>query len=201
MSETPEKPAVPVAPTAAEKMKLTELRKKVVLIAMGADKTGKMPSEDGYDTESAPTLAMRWCASVLRILLSRMIEFVIETRQEIYRHRGTLFGTPAVGDKPATEGLVSQVGEMTALMEEIVKAIKNAQAMAGGAPPQDGQMVAEPPAEGAQTLTPEEMAAAGKDAELDAMAAKLAEASKHGQSATVPPQAIGKIVPIQQPKA
>jgi hypothetical protein len=193
-----DQPATP----APEKTKLSTLLSKVQDIAAGMDKNGVLPGVDGYDTETSPPMTMRWCASVLRVFLMRVIEHVVETRTALTALRGEVYGRKEDKEKGVTaiQSLASvreQMKEMSSLVKEIVDAIKTAQKMqAGGqaAPP------SEEPAEGAPATngtngkappTPEQIAEAARLAEIDQMAA----AAARGEKIPMPPS---PVVPIKK---
>ena len=73
----------PTAAPAPKKTTLTDLLGKATAIAAGTDKNGVVPGTEGYDEASAPGEAIRWCASILRIFLTRSIEHVLQTRKDI----------------------------------------------------------------------------------------------------------------------
>ena len=182
MSETTTTPA-------PEKMKLSALLAKVSQIASGMDKSGVLPGEEGHAPSTAPDVTVRWCASVLRILLTRLIEHVVETRRAIFDLRTEIHGRPATDDKPEIVGLTrlrGDVAEMTKLLAEIVETIKKAQgdAPASAAPapeaPADPETIPEPP-------TAEAAAERAHQAEIDAMAARVAEGTKRGEVVPITP--------------
>lgn len=158
------------------KVKLSTLLEKATAIAGGADKSGLLPGTEGYDAESAPNGAMQWCAAILRVFLLRMIEHVIDTRNGINGIMSIL-KDPALKDgekwRSDIPALREQVKEMSSLMGEIVKAIKEAQ---GGAQPQPQQEGAEAPANGEQSA--EQVEAAQTQAQIDELAAQLAKGEK-----------------------
>lgn len=147
---------------APKRTSLSTLLEKVIAIASGADRTGTLPDAEGYDAASAPDGATRWCASVLRIFLMRVIEHVVETRKAIVDLR-------------------EQAKEMSGLLDDIVNAIKQAQAAQGQPPPQGGATTA-------SEKTPEEIEAATRQTQIDELAAKAAAGEKPDLSGlTAPP--------------
>lgn len=179
------------------KTKLSTLLEKATAIANGADKTGVLPDGEGYDATTAPDGAMRWCASILRIFLLRVIEHVLETRRGIAALM-TVLRDPAMkegenwrSDIPA---LREQVKEMSALMSEIVGAIRSGQ---GQAAPQEGPPT-DAPANGVEK-TAEEIEAATTQAQIDEMAKQLAKGESADLSKLVveTPTPPPSVVPIQ----
>jgi hypothetical protein len=171
------------APATAPKTKLSALLEKATLISQGADKAGRMPGTAEYDEDTAPGVAMRWCASVLRIFLLRVIEHIIKTRADIAELQ------------KVTKGLTEQTGEMSKLLGEIVSAIKAAQAQVQGgdaAPAADGAN-----GDGAATEKVE-LEDAQTQAQIDELAAKLARGEKVDLvEATARPPEPPPVVPIQ----
>jgi hypothetical protein len=218
-------------PAKPEKVKLSVLLVKVSQIAAGADAKGILPNQEGHDANTAPSLAMRWCASILRIFLARTIEHIVETRRSLAEIRREVFGgpeIPATENKPALPAVVSlaglraQVDEMSKLLEQIVGAIRQAQQMAGqgaggadaggaaggGAGDAGGSAGSDAGANGSNGEPPsaEDAAAAAQMAELDKLAADLAKAAKEGvpiQTGPKPPvpPTGSTVVPIRPPVA
>lgn len=60
--------------TANKKMSLEVLFERVVAIAMGADDQLRTPTDPNYNPKTAPSVAAIWCASVLRVLILRVVE-------------------------------------------------------------------------------------------------------------------------------
>jgi hypothetical protein len=213
----------PTTPTAPTKVKLAALLEKATAIAQGADKAGVLPGAEGHDESSAPNTAMRWCASILRIFLLRVIEHVIATRNEIGNLRGMLQDPqqqatwkknpetsktePWRTDLPA---LRAQVKEMSALLNEIVEAIKTAQTTlaetpTGPPPPPGVQGPGMPGMPGMPTREPtiEEVEKAQTQAQIDELAAALARGEPVDLAAAMakPPieAPIAPVVPITGP--
>lgn len=120
--------------TAPQKLLLLDLLKKVIIpIANGEDKNHVLPGAEGYDAESAPTMPMRWCASTLRIVIMRVVEYVVKFRKDIEELKATTKDLPEMR---------AQVKEMLPLLQEIVMMAKAASGgqeapPAGDTPPSD----------------------------------------------------------------
>lgn len=167
----------------ANKVKLTALLEKVTLIARGADKAGILPDAEEYDAATAPSASTRWCASILRIFLLRVIEHVVATRKAIDDLQKATRDLPAIRD---------QVSEMSKLLAEIVKAIEMAQAIARGQGPPPNASAPQDDAH-APERSAEAEAEVAHHAQVDEMAAALA----HGEKPT-DGQPIGRITPIKR---
>lgn len=164
----------------ASKMTLSALLKRVEAIASGADRAGIPPGAEGHDESTAPDGTARWCASVLRILLLRVIEHVVQFRKDVADLRA------ATKDLPA---LREQVDEASKLVTEIVQAIRRAEAEERSATKRQAPATA--PAEeipdAPRERTEEEVAAAAHQAKVDEMAAAAARATTGPDSFPAPP--------------
>ena len=180
-------------PTAAPvKKKMTELLEMVTLIAQGADKDRNLPGAEGYDEKTAPNETVRWCASVLRVFIMRVIDNVLDLRHAIVDLQKKIADLPAMR---------AEMKEMGALIKLIVSEIQKAKAAAGqpmGEQPVEGSN-GEAPTDGsngsngeAPPKTPEQIEAEQKAAELDALAARMAQGEKPDLS---------NIVQMRQPPA
>ena len=184
------------------KMMLGALLEKVEAISKGADKAGVLPDGEGYDASSAPNLTMMWCASILRILIMRVVEYVKETRGNI-----AAVNTKAEDLKTAIKDLPElreQVGEMSKLLKEIVGAINEAQKAAGGETPGEETQAEAPsspsdPGDAQAEAIAKERAAA---AQLDELAARIARGEAvdaQTMRSASPGQPLGKITPVKRP--
>ncbi len=147
---------------------------------------------------------MRWCASVLKIFLSRVIENIIDTRKslgairEILRDPSLKEGEAWRTDLPA---LRAQMKEMSALVEEIVQAIQETRKMAqGGAPAPSEENRNHEEANGAREKSQEEIEAAAAQTHLNDLAAAVARGDKIDVSAEIEkkPPIPSAVIPLKR---
>lgn len=110
MSETP------------TRMTLANLLDLVTKIANGLDKNGHAPGTEDHDPATTPSMDLQWCASILKIAITRQIESTTKLVQ-VYQ---AVFGQTKDG-KVVAPGIVHQLREMQEVLQEIVNAIKSAQ--------------------------------------------------------------------------
>lgn len=178
-----------------QKTSLKDLLTKVTDVAFGKDEKGRLPNDEEYDASSAPSGTMRWCASIMRIFLLRVVEADEASFKAVSGIRSLLTdpdlkkGDPWRSDLPSIRERLAKVEGVT---EEILKAIKLAGEIAvGGAPATGATDGSAPPSENKTSEASEDALRAAQDAEMKAVAEKLrqdmlAQMAARGSKVTTP---------------